>query len=120
MFKLILRIAVRVLLPLALLAILMVAVVAGGVFFYTSDLPDTQAMNSFAPVAPTTILDTNICGEKAIVKALPTSQMMDIRNALRAAEGDGMKEACCGVFMKRFSVARKSINTMEPILCKYL
>ena len=85
MFKLILRIAVRVLLPLALLAILMVAVVAGGVFFYTSDLPDTQAMNSFAPVAPTTILDTNICGEKAIVKALPTSQMMDIRNALLAA-----------------------------------
>jgi membrane carboxypeptidase/penicillin-binding protein len=87
-FKLVLRIAVRVLLPLALLAVLMVAVVAGGVFFCTSDLPDTQSMNSFAPVAPTTIVDTNICGEKAIVKALPTSQMMDIRNALLAAEGD--------------------------------
>jgi len=87
-FKLVLRIAVRVLLPLALLAVLMIAVVAGGVFFYTSDLPDTQSMNSFAPVAPTTFVDTNICGEKAIVKTLPESQMTDIRNALLAAEGD--------------------------------
>jgi len=60
----------------------------GWLFFYASDLPNIQAMSSFAPEAPTTIPDAYICGEKAKVVALPTSHMTDVRNALLAAEGD--------------------------------
>ena len=60
----------------------------GWLFFYASDLPNIQAMSSFAPEAQTTIADAYICGEKATVVALPTSHMIDVRNALLAAEGD--------------------------------
>src|SRR5258708_19568099 len=57
-------------------------------FVYDTDLPNIQAMSSFAPQAPTTIPDAYICGERANIVAVPTSQMSDLRNALLAAEGD--------------------------------
>jgi membrane carboxypeptidase/penicillin-binding protein len=82
------RIAVRVLLALASVAVLLVAIMTGWLFFYASDLPNIQAMSSFAPEAPTTIADVYICGDKTKVVALPTSHMTDVRNALLAAEGD--------------------------------
>lgn len=81
-------IAIRVLLSLVLLAVLLLAVMAGGLFLCKSDLPDIQAMSSFAPESTTTIRDTYICGEKVTVEALPTHDMADIRNTLLAAEGD--------------------------------
>jgi penicillin-binding protein 1A len=81
-------IAVRILLALALVVVLLVALVTIGLFFYASDLPNIQAMNSFAPEAPNTIADAYICGEKAKIAALPTSDMASLRNALLAAEGD--------------------------------
>jgi membrane carboxypeptidase/penicillin-binding protein len=66
---------------------LLVAVVTG-LFFYSSDLPNIQALSSFAPETSTTIPNAYICGEKASVVALPTSHMTAVRNALLAAEGD--------------------------------
>lgn len=82
------RIVIRVLLALASVTVLLVASVMGGLFFYASDLPNIQAMSSFAPESPTTVAEAQICGEKVKVVALPTSQMTDVRNALLAAEGD--------------------------------
>ena len=82
------RIALRVLLTLASVALLLSAVMTYWMFFYASDLPNLQALSSFAPQAPTTIPDAYICDEKVNVIAVPTSQMRDLRNALLAAEGD--------------------------------
>ena len=81
------RIAVRVLLALASVAVLLVAAATAWLFVCASDLPNVQAMSSFAPQAPTNIPDASICGEKARVIALPTSRMTDVRNAHLAAEG---------------------------------
>ena len=78
------RIAVRVLLALALVAVLLVALVTVGLFFYASDLPNIQAMSSFAPEAPTTIADAYICGEKAKIVALPTSDVASRRGGYRS------------------------------------
>ncbi len=82
------RLALRVLLALASVAVLLFAVMTYWLFVYASDLPNIQAMSSFAPQAPTTIPDAYICGERANIVAVPTSQMSDLRNALLAAEGD--------------------------------
>lgn len=82
------RSAVRVLLVVASFAALFVALVTGGVFFYSSDLPDIRALSTFAPKTPTTIADAYICGEKTRVVALPMSDLAGIRDALLAAEGD--------------------------------
>src|SRR5258708_26803003 len=82
------RIALRILLILASVAVLVVALVMGWLFFYTSDLPNVHILSSFAPEAPTAIPEADICGEKVQVVAVPTNQMRDLRNALLAAEGD--------------------------------
>ena len=81
-------ITLRVLLALVSAAALLFAAMMCWVFFYSSDLPNIQAMSSFAPQTPTTIPDAYICDEKTMVIAVPTSQMRDLRNALLAAEGD--------------------------------
>lgn len=82
------RITVRVLLVLAGVVVLLAALVTDMLFFDASDLPDVQTMISFAPQAPATIADAEICGENVKIVAIPTGQMMDLRNALFAAEGD--------------------------------
>lgn len=97
------RVVIRVLLTLASVAILLVAFVIGELFFYASDLPNIQAMSSFAPESPTTVAEAHICGEEVKVVALPTSHMTDVRNALLAAEGDvdprSTMRRLCGDFL---------------------
>jgi len=73
------RIAVRVLLALASVAVLLVAAATAWLFVCASDLPNVQAMSSFAPQAPTNIPDASICGEKARVIALPSYKSHDRR-----------------------------------------
>jgi membrane carboxypeptidase/penicillin-binding protein len=82
------RIARIAILVLASVVVLLAAFGTEVLFFYTSDLPDIQAMNSFAPEAPMNIADAYICDKKVEVVAIPTSQMASVRNALFAAEGD--------------------------------
>ena len=82
------RIALPILLIVASVAVLSIVLIMGWLFFYASDLPDIQAMSSFAPEAPTTIPDAYIFCEKIRVVAVPTTQMRDLRNALLASEGD--------------------------------
>ena len=82
------RITVRVLLALAAVVVLLAALVTDALFFDVSDLPDVQTMISFAPQAPATIADADICGENVKIVAIPTGQMTELRNALFAAEGD--------------------------------
>jgi hypothetical protein len=77
-------------------------------------------MNSFAPVAPTTIVDTNICGEKAIVKALPPSQMIDIRNALLAAEEDVDERSLLRRLYETLRGGPEEHKHYGAYFCKYL
>jgi membrane carboxypeptidase/penicillin-binding protein len=86
--KRVVRIVVRGLLAIASIVVLLIAVLTGWLFFYTADLPNIKALSTFAPDAPTNIADAYICGEKAAVVAVPTSQVTDVRNALFAAEGE--------------------------------
>lgn len=78
----------RIFRVLALTAMLLVALVVEGLFFYTSDLPNIEELREFSPKASTTIADAYICGEKATVVAIPTSDLTNVRNALLSAEGD--------------------------------
>lgn len=88
MFPRVVRTTTWLVISLASLAVLLVAVAAGWLFLYTSDVPDILAMNSFAPETPTTVTDTYICGEKTMVQAVPTHEMTYVRDALFAAEGE--------------------------------
>jgi hypothetical protein len=81
------QLAIRILVLLGCLAVLLVAIVAGWLTFYTSDLPDIRPLSSFAPEVPA-VVDAYICNEKTTVKAIQTTQMTDVRNALLASEGD--------------------------------
>jgi penicillin-binding protein 1A len=95
------QVAIRILVLLICLAVLSVAIVAGWLFFYTSDLPDIRPLSSFAPEVPT-LVDTYICNEKTTVKAIPTTQMTDVRNALLAAEGDVDQRGIVGGLLAYF------------------
>jgi membrane carboxypeptidase/penicillin-binding protein len=81
------QVAIRILVLLGCLAALLVAIVVGWLTFYTSDLPDIRPLSSFAPEVPA-VVDAYICNKKTTVKAIQTTQMTDVRNALLASEGD--------------------------------
>ncbi len=87
MFTSLVRIVLGMLFGLILVALLVAA--AGRWFlYYDADLPNIQELKLFTPETATVIPQAYICGQTVRVVTVPTRQMMTVRDALFAAEGE--------------------------------
>lgn len=77
----------RILLAVALLAILCTGIVLGWLYLYTADLPDVRSLGAFAPERPVTI-STTACNSPAQILAIPAAGTEKLRSAMLAADGD--------------------------------
>lgn len=69
--------------------ILIVPAISGWFLFYTSDLPDIESLQSFAPHEPVKVSLTETCGAaSATVSAIPLASVGRVREAVLAVDGD--------------------------------